>query len=101
MDREQRMRALLAEREREGLTFEELSRRSGVPAGTLGWWSAKLRRQRASRSHVEFIELKVSDVVPVPSAKVEIVTRSERRIVVDLDANPEHVARLVAALERC
>ena len=101
MDREQRMRALLAERERGGLTFEELSRRSGVPAGTLGWWAAKLRRQRGSRSHVEFVELKVSDVSPAPRTRVEIVTRSERRILVDLDANPEHVARLVAALEQC
>ena len=101
MDRERRIRALLAERERDGLTFTELSRRSGVPAGTLGWWAGKLRRARDARSRVEFVELKVADVVPVPRGKVEIVTRSERRVLVDLDADPDHVARLVAALERC
>lgn len=95
------MRALLAERERDGLTFDELSRRSGVPAGTLGWWAGKLRRQREARARVEFVELKVADVSPAPRAMVEIVTRSERRVLVDLDADPEHVARLVAALERC
>jgi hypothetical protein len=101
MYREQQMRALLAERDRDGLTFGELSRRSGVPAGTLASWAFKLRRKDSAKSKVGFVELKLAEVSTAPRARVEIVTRTERRVLVDLDANPEHVARLVAALERC
>lgn len=39
------IRRLLREREREGLTIAELSRRSGEPVGTLASWMARLRRE--------------------------------------------------------
>ena len=42
------MARLLAMREREGLTFVELSEETGVPASTLAWWSSRLRRERES-----------------------------------------------------
>ena len=35
--------ALLAQREREGLTYEQLARRSGLAANTLAWWRWRLR----------------------------------------------------------
>ncbi len=38
--RRERMRRLLARRARQGLTYGELSRQTGIPTGTLGWWSA-------------------------------------------------------------
>ena len=39
---------LLAMREREGLTYQELSERCGLAAATLSWWSWRLRRESRS-----------------------------------------------------
>jgi len=36
-DRREEMRRLLARRQREGLTFAELSRQTRIPVGTLAW----------------------------------------------------------------
>ena len=41
----------LARRRREGLTFRELSELSGIPAGTLAWWSHKLVKAGDLPSH--------------------------------------------------
>jgi len=43
--RRREMERLLDLREREGRTLRELSERTGIPAGTLGWWSQRLRRE--------------------------------------------------------
>jgi lambda repressor-like predicted transcriptional regulator len=40
------VRALLAERERNRWSLGEISRRSGVPVGTLSSWAAKAMRSR-------------------------------------------------------
>lgn len=45
MDRREQMRRWLAQREQRGLTFGELSQRTGVPRGTLGHWAWKLRQE--------------------------------------------------------
>ena len=53
------IRSLLAERERNMWSLGELSRRSGVPVGTLGTWSAKEQRLRreAAQSRSGFTEV--------------------------------------------
>lgn len=40
------IQSLLAERERNSWSLGELSRRSGIPIGTLGTWAAKEQRMR-------------------------------------------------------
>ena len=58
------VRSLLAERERNSWSLGELSRRSGIPVGTLGTWSAKERLSReAAESREGFTE-----VVMAPAA---------------------------------
>ena len=49
--------ALLALRDREGLTYEELSERCGLAAATLSWWSWRLRRE--AREQPAFVEVDV------------------------------------------
>lgn len=49
--------AFLAEREREGLSYAELSRRTGMRATTLSWWSWRLRRDRRRPSFLEVEEV--------------------------------------------
>ncbi|MEW6072189.1 MAG: hypothetical protein AB1726_06265 [Planctomycetota bacterium] len=45
MDRGEQMRRWLGLRERRGLTYRELSARTGVAAGTLAYWAWKLRHE--------------------------------------------------------
>lgn len=46
------MKDLLALREREGLSLRELASETGIPVGTLSWWSHRLR-QEAKRGFAE------------------------------------------------
>jgi len=100
MDLEAQMRRWLAERERDGLTFYELSKRSGVPATTLSGWARKVRAEPSCDSRVRFVELRAATPIDRPN-RVEIVTRTACKLRVDLGADPDQVARLVAALDRC
>ena len=43
-------------REREGLSFAEISRRSGIPVGTLANWSQRLRRDDGREAATGFVE---------------------------------------------
>ena len=104
MDRRQVVRRWLRLREREGLTYVQLSARSGIPANTLAHWAWKLRRQvpKASTAGVEFVEL-----VPghreedLPASRIVIELGHDRRVVVDASVDAEVLAHIVRALERC
>lgn len=54
------METLLELKQLEGLTYDQLSEQSGVPASTLAAWKRKLNREREPRA-TEFVELKVSE----------------------------------------
>jgi len=51
--------ALLAPREREGLTYEDLAAVSGLKRSTLTWWAWRLRRE--DRERAPFAEAVVVD----------------------------------------
>ena len=55
--RRRQIRRLLKLRERHGLTFPQLSVRSGIPVGTLQWWSHRLRGEAAESNSDAFVEL--------------------------------------------
>lgn len=100
---------LLRQRERQGLTLAELALQSGVPAGTLASWSARLRREAESTpvddvamSSVGFVELVPGPARPhEPSACFEVVLKGERRVVVPPAFDQATLERLVRALESC
>lgn len=103
LDREQ-VRRGLSKREREGLTYRELSARVGVPANTLCHWAWRLRGEAQSEAGAKpaFVELTVaSRPESATGQRVEIVLRSKRRVIVDAAMDSSTLARLVAALERC
>lgn len=50
------MAALLARRESDGLSLRQLSEESGIPFGTLSWWSWRLR-QRDTQRDGRFVEV--------------------------------------------
>src|SRR5690606_31920934 len=53
-ERRREIERLFVLRAREGLSLRELAARSGIPLGTLIWWSQRLREEaRASESRTE------------------------------------------------
>jgi len=95
--------ALLREREREGTSLARLARRSGIPLGTLSYWS--WRRRRGPRS--AFVDVVVdaraaedrawgggSEVSPF-----EIVLSGGRRLVVPPGFDADELRRLLRAAE--
>jgi hypothetical protein len=110
MDRNQRaeqMRRLLARREREHLTFRETAAlEPGVTVNQLFWWRRRLQtsvaptvlREPPPKPFVELVETGTRDR---SCARIEIVTRGERRIVIDADLDEPTLVRLVRALGRC
>ena len=71
----------LARREVQGLTFVELGRQTGIPSGTLAYWSHKLRRQARELEGGGFVQLigtgrssssdEVVDARPPASVRIE------------------------------
>jgi hypothetical protein len=103
MDRRREVQRWLSLRDREGLTYRDLSARSGIPANTLAHWAWRLRREgRSTRESTPFVEL-VPGLRHEDSAagRVEIVLRGERRVLVDAAIEPAALTRLLLAIERC
>jgi hypothetical protein len=104
MDRREQMRRWLELREERGLTFRELSERTGVAPGTLACWAWKLRQESAEPQPKRGGKSAFVELVPVGGdavGRVEVVTKNERRLLVDASIAPEVLERLVSALERC
>ena len=58
--RRREIKRLFALRETQGLTFGELSDHSGIPVGTLRWWSHRLRCEESDDD--AFVDLGVLEV---------------------------------------
>ena len=104
MDRRAEVEHWLALRDRENLTYLELSRRSGIRANTLAHWAWRLRRERSPRSDAPpFVELvpKAESSREMAASRIEIVLRSDRRVIVDASVDADALARVLAAVERC
>ena len=65
--------ALLARREREGLTYAELAEIAGIAKTTLSWWSWRLRKERAEEPG--FVEVAVAPEPGAPASRAAITLR--------------------------
>lgn len=99
----ERIATLLARRERRGLTWFQLAAESGVPATTLQWWQRRLRQpqKRRRRKPASFVPVAVTESTPLtpPPVALEVVLRAGARIQVPAGFDPEHLRRVVEALE--
>ncbi len=72
-DRRREIKRLFALRETEGLSFGELSDHSGIPIGTLRWWSHRLRHEEPDDDG--FVDLGIITVGGSPSLDTPPVAR--------------------------
>lgn len=101
-DRRREMERLLALRDSAGLSLRSLSEQSGVPVGTLSWWSHRLRQE----AQPAFVEVEVCEVerppLPRSSESAEIIVRHAGGMAVELrGATAERVvAHVLARIDR-
>lgn len=94
------MAALLARRERDGLSLRQLAEQSGIPCGTLSWWSWRLRQpDGASSTGHGFVEVVATD----HRLDGEVVVRLDNGLAVEARAGIDTtwLRDLVLALRSC
>lgn len=98
------VRGLLAERERNGWSLGELSRRSGVPVGTLSTWAAKAAwaRQEDAQAEGGFAEvLLAADGGESGNSTVRLRHDSGWSVELHGDAATALASKLAEAITRC
>ena len=98
------MKKLLAQRERHGWSWPELSRRCGLPVWKLHYWRRKLfgKKKPSRKSTQSFVPVQVvKRTRPGPQAgsPLELITASGIRIVVEAGFDAEHLRRVLGTLE--
>lgn len=93
------MAALLARRERDGLSLRRLSEDSGIPFGTLSWWSWRLRQLAATERGDRFVEVVAAD----GHVEGEVVVRLDNGLAVEarVGTDASWLREVVAALRSC
>lgn len=96
------MQSLLALRDAEGLTYRELSERSGASIASLSWWSWKLRREK--REFGAFAEVQIvsnaADAVAERDVQLEVAC-GPAIIRVGRDFDADVLRDVVVVLAQC
>jgi len=97
------MRRLLRRRESEGLSYAQLARETGIPVGTLAWWSHRLRIEGTGETEnagADFVE-----VIPAgdyaTTAEIEIALPSGIQVRAPATADRTTLVRLLTAILSC
>lgn len=99
------MAALLARRDRDGKSLRDLSKESGIPLGTLSWWTWRLRQKPVQSARPRRAEKKGGFVEVVASAKCarDVVVRLGVGVEVEVPTGTDvtWLRDLIAALQPC
>lgn len=100
-ERRERMKLLLAQREREGLTYAELAKLTGESRHGLSWWAWKLRQEsRGVRGRRKgFVEVELAADARVESGEIEVILAHGRRLSIRPGFDESTLRRIVAVLE--
>jgi hypothetical protein len=94
------MRAALARREREGLSWAALAEATGIPLSTLRWWQRKVDETEEDDAGKGFVELLVGDggAEAATDGYFELVLESGALIRVPQQFDSGSLAELLAVL---
>ena len=95
----QQMARWLARRASAGLSWAQLSRRSGHPVWKLRYWQRRFDRAAGARRRGGFVAVEVAEPA-VPPGTIAITTPAGYRLEVPHDVDAEGLRRVVEALER-
>jgi hypothetical protein len=85
-------------REREGLTYAELSERCGLAVATLAWWSWRLRRD--AKGSQGFSEVVIREGAELPAhARGRVIVRRGSIEVEIVEATADRIREVVAILD--
>lgn len=93
--------AILAERESTGLTYAEMSARTGVAATTLSWWNWRRRREQRVKGQTQFVELVPLADTSTERSHIELVTRAGVSVRVPPGFDTETLRAVLAVVDRC
>jgi hypothetical protein len=93
-----RVQALLSRREAEGWSFPDLSRRTGLPSWKLRRWADRVPVPSRSGKRSSFVAVEVVGHAPA-GPSLELTTPAGFRLTVPPGFDPDHLRRLLAALE--
>lgn len=93
------MRRLLAERERRGLTYQEIAEEAGVGQHALLWWESRFKD--GADPVQEFVELLPEPSTATGSLELELELPCGRHLRVPVDFDEEHLRRLLVVLASC
>ena len=96
MQRRRQMRSLLARRDREGLTYQELSDESGVPAGTLASWQYRLREEAGDEAFTELVV--EGDTGGEFDGRLEVIGPRGHRVIVTAEVDRSLLELVLSAL---
>jgi hypothetical protein len=95
------MAALLARREREGVSLRRLAADTGIPIGTLSWWSWRLRKSSGEMDEDGNGFVEVTSVRTDAPVQVMVVLSDGTRIEVGTGFDAELLRSVVRALQPC
>jgi hypothetical protein len=97
------MAAILRRRASRGLSLRALAEETGIPLGTLAWWSWRLRQDAARDEANEFVEIHVADVEAECSSRspIRVELGDDICVAVDSGVDLDLLRQVVAALRSC
>lgn len=99
------LRRLIRRREREGLSYARLARETGIPVGTLAWWSHRVRREESGSSERSAPSSDFVEVIPTgvgrESAEIEVRLPGGVAVLVPAGTDLSSVLRVLSALLSC
>lgn len=100
--RRREIERLFALREAKGLSLRELSGRSGIPLGTLSWWSHRLRTEASRRPFAEVAVVEMEDAGETAAEEPDLVLRHPSGAAVELRGHlaEKLVAGMLARIEQ-
>ena len=87
-------------REREGLTYQELSERTGIARTKLSLWSWRLRREQRARNG--FVEIVPRETTSEAGSRLELILPGGARLLIARGFDEETLRRVLSLLgSRC